>query len=202
MHHGLPHVRLAFVLLACGAALTAFSFARAASNEGVELSQIMRTLSKVETAGGRFVEHKYLSILSEPLILRGRVLYRAPDYVEKEYDEPNGERYEVRGHQLTIDLPDGRRRVMSIDEHPVLRAFVESYRGTLAGDVDSLKTYFDLELSGTMDAWRLLLLPKLPELTEYLTAVVMLGRGDSIYEVHTREAGGDHSVMTLEDSGE
>lgn len=191
---------LATLVLASGLGVVASSTASAASEDRVELAELMQKLSGVETAGGRFVERKYLSVLSEPLTLRGRVLYRAPDYVEKAYDDPNGERYEVRGGRLTIEQSDGRRRELDIDEHPVLRAFVESYRGTLAGDVDTLREYFDLELSGSLDDWRLVLVPKLEELGEYLTAVVVLGRGATVYEVHTREAGGDHSVMTLEDS--
>lgn len=201
MRHRMPRERLALSLLACALALVPTSFVSASSNDGVELAKLMHELSQVETAGGRFVERKYLSILSEPLTLHGHVLYRAPDYVEKEYDDPNGERYEVRGDHLAIELADGSRRELVIDEHPVLRAFVESYRGTLAGDLETLEKYFELELSGTMDAWRLLLVPKLAELSRYLTAVVLLGSGGTVYEVHTRETGGDHSVMTLEDPG-
>jgi hypothetical protein len=202
MHHAKPHACVTFVLMVCGFALAPLSFSPAASNDELELAELMKVLSEVETSGGQFFERKYLSILSEPLTLKGNVLYRAPDYVEKEYDDPNGERYEVSGDRLTIELPDGRRRELTIDEHPVLRAFVESYRGTLAGDLETLKQYFDLELSGTIDEWRLLLVPKVAELTEYLTSVVMLGRGGAVYEVHTREAGGDYSVMTLEEPGE
>ena len=193
---------LASLVLASGLPLVPLSSASVASNEQIELAELMQTLSQVETAGGKFVEHKYLSLLSEPLTLRGRVTYRAPDYVEKAYDDPDGERYEVRGRQLTIELADGRRRELDIEEHPVLRAFVESYRGTLAGDLDTLRTYFDLELSGSMENWRLVLVPKQSELSEYLSAVVVLGRGATVYEVQTREAGGDYSVMRLEDSVE
>lgn len=190
---------LATLVLAIGPGVVVPCLESAASEDRVELAELMQKLSAVETAGGKFVERKHLSVLSEPLTLRGRVLYRAPDYVEKEYDDPNGERYEVRGGRLTIEQPDGRRRELDIDEHPALRAFVESYRGTLAGDIDTLRKYFDVELSGSLDDWRLVLVPKLEELGEYLTAVVVLGRGATVYEVHTREAGGDHSVMTLEE---
>ena len=202
MRRGLARICLIVSVLACGLVLAGPSQALAASRDSIDLEALMHTLAQVKTAGGRFVERKYLSILNEPLTLEGHVLYRAPDYVEKAYEDPAGERYEVRGDRLIIELPDGSRREMSIDEHPVLRAFVESYRGTLAGDLETLRKYFDLELSGTADEWRLLLVPKLAELTEYLTAVVMLGHGGIVYEVHTREASGDHSVMTLDDSAE
>jgi hypothetical protein len=176
--------------------------AHAVSSANIEIDALMRKLSEVRTAGGKFTEHKYFSILDEPMILKGTVRYRAPDYVRKEYHDPDSESYEVRGDNLTIEYPDGRRRDLSIDEHPVLRAFVESYRSTLAGDLETLRRYFKLELGGSMDAWQLRLTPRSSELAERLRAVVMRGREGTVTSVETLEASGDRSVMTLESSGE
>lgn len=171
---------------------------RAESLDSIELSQLMHTLSEVREAGGRFTERKYLAILSEPLILHGSVRYQAPDYLRKEYDDPDSESFQVRGDELTVEFPDGRRRDLSIDDHPVLRAFVESYRATLAGDEATLKRYFFLDLSGRMDAWELRLTPRQVELADYLSAVIIRGRKNAAYSVETLEASGDRSVMTLE----
>ena len=173
-----------------------------ASSADVELAALMQKLSEVRSAEGKFTERKFFSILNEPLILTGRVVYQAPDYVRKEYDDPGSESYEVRGQNLTIEYPDGRRRALSIDDHPLLRAFVESYRGTLAGDLERLHRYFDLEVAGPMDAWQLRLTPRNPELAERLSAVVMGGREGTVYSVETLEASGDRSVMTVEPSSE
>jgi len=193
---------LVSTLYACALAIVPLAFSHAGSSSGVELTELMQRLSTVRTAGGKFTERKYLSILNEPLILEGTVQYRAPDYLKKEYDDPDSESYEVRGDNLTIEFPDGRRRDLSIDEHPVLRAFVESYRGTLAGDLETLRRHFELELGGHMDAWQLRLTPRTPELVERLRAVVMRGREGTVTSVETLEASGDRSVMTLESSGE
>ena len=169
----------AFLVSILGAMMFAASHAQiahAASSSDVELAALMQKLSEVRVSDGKFTERKFFSILDEPLILKGRVRYRAPDYVRKEYDDPDSESYEVRGDNLTIEYPDGRRRDLSIDEHPVLRAFVESYRGTLAGDLEILNRYFELELGGHTDAWQLRLTPRNRELAEYLRAVVLRGR--------------------------
>jgi hypothetical protein len=122
--------------------------------------------------------------------------------VRKEYDDPDSENFEVRGDELTIEFPDGRRRDLSIDEHPVLRAFVESYRATLAGDEDTLKRYFQVELTGPMNAWELRLTPRQAELADILSAVIMRGRNSTVYSVETLEASGDRSIMTLDDPRE
>jgi outer membrane lipoprotein-sorting protein len=193
---------LVSTLCVCALAIVPLAFSHAGSSTGVELTELMQKLSAVRAAGGKFTECKYLSILNEPLILEGTVHYRAPDYLKKEYDDPDSESYEVRGDNLTIEFPDGRRRDLSIDEHPVLRAFVESYRGTLAGDLETLRRHFELELGGHMDAWQLRLTPRTRELVERLRAVVMRGREGTVTSVETLEASGDRSVMTLESSGE
>lgn len=186
------------MLFACVLIALTQPFASADSSVDVDLAELMRMLSEVNEASGRFTERKYFSILSEPLILEGRVRYKSPDYVKKEYDDPESESYEISGDNLTIEFPDGRRRDMSIDEHPVLRAFVESYRATLAGDQESLNRYFDLELSGKIDRWQLRLTPRHRDLADYLSAVVMRGRKGTVYSVETLEASGDRSVMTLD----
>ena len=195
----------AFLVSVIGAMLFAASHAQiahAASSSGLELAALMQKLSEVRAAGGNFTERKYLAILGEPLILKGRVRYRAPDYIRKEYDDPDSESYEVRGNNLTIEYPDGRRRDLSIDEHPVLRAFVESYRSTLAGDLETLNRHFELDLGGSMDAWQLRLTPHDAELAEYLSAVVVRGRRGTVTSVETLEANGDRSVMMLESPSE
>lgn len=186
------------MLFACVLIALTQPFASADSCVDVDLAELMRMLSEVNEASGRFTERKYFSILSEPLILEGRVRYKSPDYVKKEYDDPESESYEISGDNLTIEFPDGRRRDMSIDEHPVLRAFVESYRATLAGDQESLNRYFDLELSGKIDRWQLRLTPRHRDLADYLSAVVMRGRKGTVYSVETLEASGDRSLMTLD----
>ena len=193
---------LGAIAIAIELAASSAQIAHAASPADVELAALMQKLSEVRTAGGEFTERKFISILDEPLILKGKVHYRAPDYMRKEYHDPDSESYEVRGDNLTIEFPDGRRRDLSIDGHPVLRAFVESYRGTLAGDLETLRRHFELELGGHMDAWQLRLTPRNSELAERLSAVVMRGREGTVTSVETLEAGGDRSVMMLESSGE
>jgi len=193
---------LGAVAITIALAVSPAQIAHAASSADVELAALMQKLSEVRTAGGKFTERRYFSILDEPLILKGTVRYRAPDYVRKEYRDPDSESYEVRGDDLTIEYPDGRRRDLSIDEHPVLRAFVESYRATLAGDLETLRRYFDLELGGYMDAWQLRLTPRDSELAGHLRAVVMRGREGTVTSVETLEASGDRSVMMLDSPGE
>lgn len=185
------------LLCACVLVLYPHQSASAGAPADFNVAQLMDMLSEVREAQAAFIESKYLSLLSAPLVLRGQVSYVAPDYLKKEYDDLGSESYELRGEQLTIESSDGRRREIAIDEHPVLRAFVESYRATLAGDAEALRRYFYLDLSGPVGAWVLRLTPRQGELADYLSAVVMSGQENTVQRVETLEASGDRSVMTL-----
>lgn len=190
------------ILCACLLALSCLNQVHAIQENRATLMELMSKLSEVRAAHGRFTEQKFLSILNEPLVLTGTVQYRAPDFVRKEYDDADSESYEVHGDSLIIELPDGRRRDLSVDQHPVLRAFVESYRGTLAGDLVTLERYFDVELSGDIQSWALRLTPRTRELGEYLSAVIMRGSEATIRIVETLEASGDRSVMKVDPGSE
>jgi len=129
-------------------------------------------------------------------VSRGHLHYRAPDYLRKDVEEPQHISYEVAGD--AVEVRTGQEvRQLQLDDHPVLRAFVESYRATLAGDLQTLRRYYALELRGTPDDWRLELTPIEEGLRRYLTLVVIEGRHGQMTEVRVEEVGGDVSRLRL-----
>lgn len=176
-------------------------WAAAGTETAVAPADLMALMASVTAAGGRFTERKFLSVLAEPLVIEGNLRYEAPDYLRKETDDPQSESYEVRGERLTIESPDGTRREIILDEYPLLRGFVECYRGTLAGDLASLEKYFHVTLEGSMDHWTLRLEPRQEGLAERLSAVVIRGRRQNVQSIETLEANGDRSFMTLHVEG-
>ena len=55
---------------------------------------------------------------------------------------------------------------LRLNDYPAIRAFVESIRGTLAGDLAALRRYYRVELEGTWSDWRLHLLPADQQMAE------------------------------------
>ncbi|MCP5424517.1 MAG: outer membrane lipoprotein carrier protein LolA [Gammaproteobacteria bacterium] len=161
-----------------------------------DLQQLMASLAKVPSVEARFEERKELAVLAEPLLLHGTLTYRAPHYLKKQTLQPYPETYEVDGDWLTIVTPEQRRNLY-LPGHFEVGALVESIRATLAGDLATLKRYYQVRLQGSPSAWTLRLEPKESALRDYVSAIEMSGQQDRVLRMETLEASGDRSVVTI-----
>lgn len=161
------------------------------------LDLLMQKLSMIKEVRGQFQETKELALLDQPLTSHGTLYYRAPDIMQKQTLAPQPEVFDLHGDVLTLDRPEHGLRRLVLDEYPVLRAFVEAFRATLAGDAATLQRYYWVELSGTSDDWTLHLTPKEFAVTDYVSYVLIHGTQNLIDRVETVEASGDRSVMMI-----
>jgi hypothetical protein len=193
-----PAIRRQLVLL-CVAA-SACSTSVAAANWSLE--QLMQTLGAVKASHARFVERKHMTILSAPLELSGALVYVAPDRLEKHMLTPRQESLLLEGNQLTIENKErSQRRTVALQDYPVIWAFVESIRSTMAGDLATLKRFYQVGLDGTEHRWRLTLKPTDPRIQEVVSEIRISGSGSWINIIEIIEPGGDRSVMTITRDG-
>ena len=162
----------------------------------------MRAMKAVESSKARYSERKELAILNEPLESSGTLVYRAPDRLEKHTLVPERASMILEGDRLVLENAErGGRRSFALREHPVIWAFVEGIRSTLAGDVSMLRRFYGVELEGTESGWRLTLRPREPGMKAVVDEIRISGGGTSISRIEIREAGGDRSVMTISRDG-
>jgi len=168
----------------------------AAADWGVE--QLMEALGEVKSSQSRFIERKHIAILSAPLEASGVLHYVAPDRLEKHTRTPRRESLLLERDQLTIESPErGQRRTVALQDYPVIRAFVESIRSTLAGDLATLTRYYEVKFDGGEHRWRLLLKPSEPQMAEVVREVRLSGSGNRVEAIEILETNGDRSVMTI-----
>jgi hypothetical protein len=167
-----------------------------AANWGVE--ELMRSLAQVKAAKARFVERKELAILTAPLETSGILVYTAPNRLEKHTLRPEPETLILDQDSLTIDSKvAGKRRTLALPDYPVVWAFVESIRSTLAGDLQTLGRFYRVTLEGDERAWRLLLRPIEAKMQSVVSEIRIGGSGNWIGTIEILETGGDRSVMTI-----
>ena len=166
------------------------------------VADLMRSLQSVKSSKARFVERKELAILTEPLESSGTLIYRAPGRLEKHTLAPERESLILEDGGLVLENTErGWRKSFALRDHPVVWAFVESIRSTLAGDLATLRRFYDVALEGSEPDWRLVLRPREPGMKAVVDEIRMSGSGTSISRVEIREAGGDRSVMTISREG-
>jgi len=185
---------LAAVLMPGPAAATESS----AESSAWDVARLMQELAKVKTSKGRFVERRYLGVLTAPLESSGTLLYVAPDRLEKRTLSPRVESVLLEGDQLTLESEQPkRRRSIRLEDYPAVGVFVESIRSTLAGDLAALKRLFDIVLEGDERQWRMVLRPGELKMQELVSEIRISGRGGTIGSIEFLEPNGDRSMMTI-----
>jgi outer membrane lipoprotein-sorting protein len=163
-----------------------------------KLVELMQGLAQVKSARGKFVERKYLAILEAPLESSGTLAYAAPGRLEKHMLVPRQESMVLEGDTLVIDNKDtGQRRTFTLQDNPVLWAFVESIRSTLTGDLATLKRFYEVTLEGDTTAWRLRLKPTEKRMRQAAAEIRVGGSGTWVNLIEILEAGGDRSVTVI-----
>jgi hypothetical protein len=176
--------------------------AAAATSDGWGIEELMHALGQVKSSKARFVERKHMVILSAPLELSGTLAYAAPGRLEKHTLSPHRESMVLEGDRLTLD--DGqrnRRRTVRLQDYPLVRAFVESIRSTLAGDLATLNQFYEVGFEGGERQWRLKLKPREPDMQGVVNEIRISGSRDRVSRIEIDEMGGDRSIMTVTQDG-
>ena len=193
--HRMRKVLLLFTAGVCSSAAVA---AEAGDSAGWDIKRLMQDLGQVKTAKGRFVERKHLAILNAPLELSGTLVYIAPDRLEKHTLVPRAESLVLERDELTIEGKErNQRRTLVLQDYPVIWAFVESIRSTLAGDLPTLSRFYQVSLDGGERRWRLTLKPSEPRMQDVVSEIRISGDRNWINAIEIIETGGDRSVMTI-----
>ena len=195
-------VRTVLWLLAAGVCSPAAVAAEAADSAGWDIKRLMQDLGQVKTAKGRFVERRHLAILNAPLEFSGTLVYIAPSRLEKHTLAPRPETLVLEREELTIESKErNQRRTLALQDYPLIRAFVESIRSTLAGDLPTLTRLYQVGLDGGERRWRLTLKPNEPGMQDVVSEIRISGDRNWINAIEIIETNGDRSVMTITRDG-
>lgn len=164
--------------------------------DAFDLSHLMQLLAATPTTEVSFIEKKYSSLLSEPVVSSGKLRYQHPDVVEKNIELPRKEHYRFVGDELLL-VRNGAEKRIRLSSQPLLLAFAASLRGVLGGDLVLLRTHYKLALVGDQPSWRLDLTPIDEGIGRYVQRMVVSGRDGRIEQIEVREISGDRSVLQV-----
>lgn len=171
--------------MACPAALAAW-----------DINQLMGTLAQSKSGRTSFTETKYIALLNQPVESSGELLYTAPDHLEKRTLKPKPEMMVVDGDELMIER--GRQKYnVQLQAYPELAGFIDSIRGTLAGNRKVLERNFALALEGSVERWTLALRPLEEKMLSTITGIRITGVRGQVQSIEVTQADGDRSVMTI-----
>ncbi len=162
------------------------------------IPELMASLRQVRAGSARFVERKYLQVMTAPLQSSGILRYVAPDRLEKQTLLPQPGRLLIAGDQLTVERQGETTHVVSLQDYPEIGALVAGVRATMAGDLATLDRLYTLSLQGNVTSWQLSLAPKDRHMRELVTSIRITGSWNTLAGVETQEGDGDHTEMTID----
>lgn len=161
------------------------------------IDQLMQNLAQIRSGYASFVEKKSIAMLNRPVESSGELLYTAPDHLEKRTLKPKAESITVDAGTLLIERGRQKHR-LQLQDYPELAAFIDSIRGTLAGDRKALERNYRLNLEGSVEHWTLQLLPTDKKMLAVVKQIRISGAGDEVRSIEITQADGDSSLMNIE----
>lgn len=170
-----------------------------ASSQGAEwqVSELMQLLAQNKSGHAKFVEKKYIGIVEGAVESSGELFFTAPDKLEKRTLKPRSESITLDGQQLIVERPGKQRLSLNLQNYPEAAAFVESIRGTLAGDKTALEKVYKLSLSGNAEKWQLILLPQFSRMSDLITRIRIVGSRADVSRIEFDLADGDRSEIIV-----
>ncbi len=182
---------LLMLSLAFTAGMTSLSYAAE-----WDVDQLMRTLAQTPSGHASFIEKKSIAILEKPVESSGELFYTAPDRLEKRTLKPKAENMLLDHGTLTIEQK-GKKHVLQLQSYPEIAAFIDSIRGTLAGDRKALERSYKLNLEGDEQNWTLMLLPLDAKMKKVVERIRISGERNELRNIEINQADGDSSLMTI-----
>jgi len=162
-----------------------------------DIDRLMRDLAQTRSGRASFVEKKSIAMLDKPVESSGELFYTAPDHLEKRTLKPKAESMTVDADTLIIERGRQKHR-LQLQDYPELAAFIDSIRGTLAGDRKALERNYRLSLDGTVERWTLQLLPLDEKMQAVVKRIRIAGVRDAVRSIEIIQADGDSSLMLVE----
>ncbi len=144
-----------------------------------------------------FREQRYSELLAKPVVFQGQLIYEPITRVmSKVVTHPQAVSMTMTDQAVLVETDEGKRR-LSLRARPALRAILTGFRALVEGDVEALKSHFELGYEQSNDSWELLLTPRHPRLARRLTSLTVSGQGTRIDNIVTLMSNGDRQHMTL-----
>ena len=163
---------------------------------GFDIAALMTLLKSAHPGRAIFHETKYISVLDTPVETSGELRFTPPDHLEKRSVGLNAETLIADRDTVVIER-GGRKQTLSLAQYPEIGVFIDSIRGTLAGDRAALEKAYELSLSGTAAQWALKLVPRDASLQRIVKTIEIEGAQGQVRRVEIQQADGDRSLMTI-----
>lgn len=143
-----------------------------------------------------FIQEKSMAAFKRPLQTRGRLVFARGKGVIWVIESPIKLTYVLAEDRIVEIGEDGISQVRTARDIPGLAQVASLFRALLGAQTDVLAENFTVTPEGTLDAWRLVLVPKPGPLAQAMREIRMSG-GRHVDRIRIEEANGDSSTLVF-----
>ena len=177
--------------------LTALTLLPATSFAALDADTLLKSLARPAPAVTPFVEVRYSKLLDQPIVVKGQLEYHEDGTLVRAVAEPFKERTEIQGETVSILRAGKSPRKFSLKRAPELRSMLGGFGAVLGGSRGTLEKDFNLELTGELQGWKLVLTPKSPQVGKYVRDIVIQGAKNEARCIVITQPDDESSVMLV-----
>ncbi len=163
----------------------------------LDTSLLLERLVRPASDSTSFVEIRYSSMLTEPIVASGELEYRKDGALVRRISSPYAETAVVTTETVVFERKGSKPRQFSLDRAPELRGMLTSFGALLQGDREMLERHFSVTTTGNDAGWQIELTPKDRKLKTRIALIRVDGVNGSPRCFTMVEPDGDASLMAL-----
>ncbi len=171
--------------------------ALSATAAALDAQALIGRLAKPAPATVAFREVRFSTLVNEPLIVAGELVYTDATSLDRRVVRPYRETVAIRGESVRVEREGSPPRSFGLNRAPELRGLLSGFTALLAGDSAALERNFSIAANGSDAAWSLELTPIDKRARRRLQQIVVNGRADVPQCFTMLTANGGASVLLL-----
>jgi hypothetical protein len=168
-----------------------------ATAAALDAQALIGRLAKPAPATVAFREVRFSTLVNEPLIVAGELVYTDATSLDRRVMQPYRETVAIRGESVRVEREGSPPRSFGLNRAPDLRGLLSGFTALLAGDSAALERNFSIAANGSDAAWTLELTPTDKRARRRLQQIVVNGRADVPQCFTMLTANGGASVLLL-----
>jgi hypothetical protein len=168
-----------------------------ASHAAPDSDALIARLARTAPASVAFVEVRFSTLLVEPLVVGGTLVYEGTGALTRRVETPYREESVIRGETVRVVRDGEEPRTFALRRAPELRGLLTGMIGLLSGDASFIGEHFAVTTAGDDQRWQLHLVPADNRLKQRLAGILVAGTAAEPHCFVMHDSQGGASVMLL-----
>jgi outer membrane lipoprotein carrier protein len=157
------------------------------------MKEVAGKASDLESLSSDFTQTKFIQLMEDKAVSKGKLYYKAPNVLKWEYSSPYDYKVLFRENQLHIN-DNGDKSVTNLRANKLMEKLVGLISGSVNGKLVADYENFDVSFTRNGKSVTAVIIPKDPSIKQMFHEIIMVFNQDNILNsVRLMEEGGDYT---------